>query len=125
MLPLKRISIDFLPFCFDPQTEVEGQKVPTSVRNLSRHKVLDISMGLNHTAVIVEPGHVYTFGRNIEGQLGIGNTKPQNNIMEVKSMPEESTVNVSYTLAYSVSSNEHVLRRGLSLRPPPLSKYLS
>ena len=78
--------------------------MPTSVRNLSRHKVLDISMGLNHTAVIVEPGHVYTFGRNIEGQLGIGNTKPQNNIMEVKSMPEESTVNVSYTLAYSVSS---------------------
>ena len=52
-------------------------------------------MGLNHTAVIVEPGHVYTFGRNIEGQLGIGNTKPQNNIMEVKSMPEGSTVNVS------------------------------
>lgn len=52
-------------------------------------------MGLNHTAVIVEPGHVYTFGRNIEGQLGIGNTKPQNNIMEVKSMPDGSTVNVS------------------------------
>ena len=78
------------------QTEVEGQKVPTSVRNLSRHKVLDISMGLNHTAVIVEPGHVYTFGRNIEGQLGIGNTKPQNNIMEVKAITEESTVNVRF-----------------------------
>ena len=66
------------------------------MRNLSRHKVLDISMGLNHTAVIVEPGHVYTFGRNIEGQLGIGNTKPQNNIMEVKAITEESTVNVRF-----------------------------
>ena len=43
---------------------IRGTKVPTSERNLSCHKVLDISMGLNHTAVIIEPRHVYTLGRN-------------------------------------------------------------
>lgn len=84
-----------MSFLFCPQTEVEGQKVPTSVR--LRQRVIDISMGRRHTAVIVEPGHVYTFGRNTEGQLGIEGTKPNNAPVLVKSM-EEKCIVVSYFL---------------------------
>ena len=65
------------------QTEIEGVKMFTSVRALARHRVIDISMHNYHSAVVVEPGHVYTFGRNTEGQLGTGNTRPQNAIIEV------------------------------------------
>ncbi len=66
------------------QTEIEGVKVFTLVRALARHRVVDVSMSSYHSAVVVEPGHVYTFGRNSEGQLGTGNTRPQNAPVEVK-----------------------------------------
>jgi NIMA (never in mitosis gene a)-related kinase len=64
--------------------------MPTSVR--LRQRVIDISMGRHHTAVIVEPGHVYTFGRNTEGQLGIEGTKPNNAPVLVKSMEDKCIV---------------------------------
>jgi NIMA (never in mitosis gene a)-related kinase len=50
-------------------------------------------MGTCHTAVIVEPGHIYTFGKNSEGQLGIADTKPSRAPVEVKAMLE-TVVNV-------------------------------
>jgi alpha-tubulin suppressor-like RCC1 family protein len=59
-------------------------KTFTVVRALARHRVLDVSLGLHHTSVLVEPGHVYTLGRNFEGQLGNGNTKPQAAPISVK-----------------------------------------
>ncbi|XP_064595853.1 serine/threonine-protein kinase Nek9-like [Liolophura sinensis] len=74
------------------KTEVEGKKIPTPVRALGRHRVIDVSMGPNHSAVLVEPGHVYTFGSNTEAQLGTGNTKPSNAPTEVKFL-SNSTVN--------------------------------
>ena len=77
------------------QTEIEGVKMFTLVRALARHRVIDISMHDYHSAVVVEPGHVYTFGRNTEGQLGTGNTRPQNAIIEVKIF-EEKTAFVSF-----------------------------
>ena len=77
------------------QTEVEGQKVPTMVRAL-RHRVIDVSMGKHHTAVILELGTVWAFGRNLEGQLGVGETKPVNAPVEVKSMAKENIVVIDY-----------------------------
>ena len=74
---------------FPCQTEVEGEKVFTLVRALARHRVLDVSLGPHHSAVVVEPGHVYTLGRNSEGQLGMGNNKPQNTAIEVKVFEEK------------------------------------
>ena len=52
-------------------------------------------MGDYHTAVIVEPGHIYTLGRNSEGQLGVGNTKPQNGPVEVQDF-EDHLASVSW-----------------------------
>ena len=76
------------------QTEVEGQLLFTLVKALARHRVIDIHMGLSHSAVVVEPGHVYTFGRNSEGQLGTGNCKPQYAPIAIKAF-EEKTAFVS------------------------------
>lgn len=47
---------------------------PSSVKGLSKHRVIDMSLGPTHSAVIVEGGRVVTFGRNTEGQLGCGST---------------------------------------------------
>lgn len=43
-------------------------------------------MGPYHTAVLVEGGTVITFGRNAEGQLGNGDNKPQQGLVQVKSL---------------------------------------
>ena len=90
--------------------DVEGVNTATPVRALARHKVLQVSMGADHTAVVVEPGHVITFGRNSEGQLGMGNNRPQGGIVEVKALSENRAVNrvqcgYRYTAA-STSANE-------------------
>ncbi|XP_048766980.2 uncharacterized protein LOC125674029 isoform X2 [Ostrea edulis] len=89
------------------KTEVEGATSPTPVRALARHRVLDISMGTCHTAVIVEPGHIYTFGKNSEGQLGIADMKPSRAPVEVKAMLETVRVQCGdhYTVC-STTSNE-------------------
>ena len=47
------------------------------MKAMSKHRVIDMALGPNHSAVLVEQGHVYTFGNNQEGQLGLGNTKPR------------------------------------------------
>ncbi|XP_053387860.1 uncharacterized protein LOC123541853 [Mercenaria mercenaria] len=100
------------------RTEVEGQKVPTSVR--LRQRVIDISMGRHHTAVIVEPGHVYTFGRNTEGQLGIEGTKPNNAPVLVKSMEEKCIVRVQCGDHYTVASTDQneIYYWGLRFKDP-------
>jgi NIMA (never in mitosis gene a)-related kinase len=72
------------------QTEVEGQKVPTPVKAIKG--VLDISMGATHTAVMVKPGQIYTFGRNLEGQLGAGNVKQISGYVEVKAMLDKTVI---------------------------------
>ncbi|XP_066264089.1 uncharacterized protein [Branchiostoma lanceolatum] len=68
------------------KVEVPGRKVPTVVRALTNHRAIDMAVGPHHTSVLVEPGKVYTFGRNMEGQLGTGHTKPRDAPMEVKDL---------------------------------------
>ncbi|XP_014670621.1 PREDICTED: uncharacterized protein LOC106811496 [Priapulus caudatus] len=70
------------------KTEVEGTKIPTVVKAL-KFRILDISMGLHHTAVLVEPGHVITFGNNTQAQLGHSNTKVHSHPMQVRSIEHE------------------------------------
>ena len=71
---------------FSLQAEVEGSKEPAVVRDLSRFIVTSVNMGVNHTVVLIEGGKVITFGRNIEGQLGSGDSKPQQGLVHVKSL---------------------------------------
>lgn len=54
---------------------------------------MDVALGPTHSAVLVEPGHVYTFGSNSLGELGSGNTKPRDAPAPVKQL-EDKTVTV-------------------------------
>ncbi|KAK7101348.1 hypothetical protein V1264_024139 [Littorina saxatilis] len=92
------------------KTEVEGRNVPTPVRALARHRVVAVAMGSHHSAVIVEAGHVYTFGRNTEGQLGTTNVKAFHAPVELKSLSHVSIHHVRCGDHYTVaSSRDHQL----------------
>ena len=47
-------------------------------------------MGAHHSAVVTDPGHVLTFGRNSEGQLGTGNARLHAAPFEVPIFQEKS-----------------------------------
>ena len=51
--------------------------VPTPIKELGKHRVINYSLGPTHSAFLVEAGHVYSFGRNTEGQLGVGDCMPR------------------------------------------------
>ena len=77
------------PAAVDLFQTVSGEKLFTLVKTLVHHKVVSLSMGAHHTAVVVEPGHVYMMGRNSEAQLGLGNTKQYSAPIEVKLFNEK------------------------------------
>ncbi|XP_059148769.1 uncharacterized protein LOC131935999 [Physella acuta] len=103
------------------KTEVDGKNVPTPVRSLARHRVVVVSMGANHTAVIVEPGHVITFGKNSEGQLGNLNSKPSAAPVEVKTLEQKAVNRVQCGEHYTVAgTKDHELYYwGLRYKMPP------
>ena len=71
--------------------QVDGKNVPTAVKVLSKHRVLDVSLGPAHSAALVEPGLVYTFGDNQYGQLACNNCKPRDVPAIVKALEEKTT----------------------------------
>ncbi|KAK3701599.1 hypothetical protein QZH41_019907 [Actinostola sp. cb2023] len=85
------------------KVQVEVKNTPTAVKALSRYHVMDVALGPTHSAVLVEPGHVYTFGSNSEGQLGSGNTKPRDAPAPVKQLEDKTVTMVhcgnSFTMA--------------------------
>ena len=54
---------------------VERSLVPTPVKVLSKHMVLDVSLGATHSVVLVDNGKVLSFGRKKEGQRGLEKAK--------------------------------------------------
>jgi NIMA (never in mitosis gene a)-related kinase len=64
--------------------QIDKVLVPTRVTSLGNVKVIDVSLGLTHTAVLTDTGKVITFGRNSDGQLGRGHTKHSPNPGYVK-----------------------------------------
>lgn len=70
---------------------MDGTNLPTAVKALSKHRVLDVSLGPAHSAALVEPGLVYTFGENQMGQLACGNCKPRDVPAIVKALEDKTT----------------------------------
>ncbi|XP_023209430.1 uncharacterized protein LOC111612447 [Centruroides sculpturatus] len=85
------------------KTEVEKQLVPTRLRWLHR-RVVSISMGATHTAILVEPGHIIMFGCNQYGQLGRGNVRKNSSPSVVKSMQDKVVTMVQCGNSYTVAS---------------------
>jgi Alpha-tubulin suppressor and related RCC1 domain-containing proteins len=87
------------------------------------YKVADVSLGPTHTAVLTESGHVVTFGRNAEGQLGRGHLRSSSSgPCMVKSMANR-VATVSSTLkcmpsGFVTSKREHT--QWLKSIPVPL-----
>lgn len=63
--------------------------MPQCVKALSRYKVRTISLGPHHSAALVDPHQLLTFGRNFEGQLGNGTAQPQHSIVDVKCLQDK------------------------------------
>ncbi|XP_018009884.1 serine/threonine-protein kinase Nek8-like [Hyalella azteca] len=75
-------------FNIKQKNDIKQALVPTRVRSIEC-RVVDVSMGPYHTAILKETGQIVTFGRNCEGQLGRGNCKPCTQPVLVKSMQEK------------------------------------
>jgi serine/threonine protein kinase len=55
-----------------------NQLKPIKIIGFNNEKVVAISCGAGHTLALTECGHVFSWGYNAFGQLGINNTKNQN-----------------------------------------------
>ncbi|XP_021939343.1 serine/threonine-protein kinase Nek8-like isoform X2 [Zootermopsis nevadensis] len=89
-------------FSFNFKGEVEKALTLNRVKGIS-YKVADISLGSTHTAVLTESGHVITFGRNAEGQLGRGHRRSASSgPMMVKSMADKCVTMVQCGPTYTV-----------------------
>ncbi len=56
----------------------DNQLIPIKVKSFNNERVVMISCGYYHSMVLTECGHVYSWGYNGYGQLGIGNTEESN-----------------------------------------------
>jgi alpha-tubulin suppressor-like RCC1 family protein len=56
----------------------DNQLKPIKVKGFNNERVLMISCGGYHSMALTECGHVYSWGSNYCGQLGIGNTEDSN-----------------------------------------------
>ncbi len=66
--------------------------MPIPLKDVGKHRVIDMALGPTHSAVVVEAGQVYTFGRNSEGQLCAGHCLPRNTPVHVKGLQAKPTV---------------------------------
>jgi hypothetical protein len=70
------------------------QLIPIKVKGFNNERVVMISCGWSHSMALTECGHVYSWGQNDCGQLGIGNTVNSNEPKFV-AVIDENKCNVS------------------------------
>ena len=75
--------------------------VPTPCASVQA-RVVDVAMSPYHTAVLTETGTLVTFGRNSDGQLGRGHSRPTTAPGSVKGMSDK-VVTVLHTIRTSKS----------------------
>ncbi len=76
------------------QLQVSHALVPTPLKDLGKHRVIDMAIGPTHSAVLVDSGRVITFGRNAEGQLGAGHITGSATPLVVKGLGDKAVVSV-------------------------------
>ena len=69
--------------------DTERALTPLCVKPLARYTVRALALGAYHTAALVDPHRLLTFGRNDEGQLGNGTTCPQQSLVGVKCLQDK------------------------------------
>lgn len=85
----------------------------TRIKGIS-YKVVDVSLGPTHTAVLTESGHVVTFGRNAEGQLGRGHLRSSSSGPRMVKSMADRVATVSSSLRCKPSGFSTLERNRLS-----------
>eukprot|EP00002_Diphylleia_rotans_P007162 TRINITY_DN1666_c0_g1_i3.p1 TRINITY_DN1666_c0_g1~~TRINITY_DN1666_c0_g1_i3.p1 ORF type:complete len:403 (+),score=74.74 TRINITY_DN1666_c0_g1_i3:72-1280(+) len=71
------------------------QSHPTLVETLKDKKIVRVSCGSNHTAVVTDKGELYTFGKGVDGQLGHGDIGNRSSPLPVKGLKDHKVVDVA------------------------------
>ena len=84
--------------------------VPILVIALAGLKIKVVSCGLLHTVIITEDNNLYSFGRNMEGQLGWGDDTPEESLPALVTVPGGLKVKAvscgeSHTVIITVDNN--------------------
>lgn len=76
--------------------------LPSPIESLSGVKIQSVSCGDTHTLVITDGGKVMSFGRNQNGQLGIGTIDDSYQPREVSSLNQEFVTAISCGAEHSI-----------------------
>ncbi|MFH9728506.1 RCC1 domain-containing protein [Streptomyces sp. NPDC017254] len=93
-------------------TESTATTRPVAVQSLNRVK--DVVAGCYHAAALREDGTVWTWGRNTDGQLGIGSTTDQNTPKKVPGLVDAVAVAIGcyHTVALTADGTVKAWGRG-------------
>ncbi|CAG0889811.1 unnamed protein product [Darwinula stevensoni] len=83
------------------QNEKEKALVPTPCASVQA-RVVDVAMSSYHTAVLTETGTLVTFGRNSDGQLGRGHSRPTTSPGSVKGMSDKVVTMIACGATFTV-----------------------
>ncbi|KAL4472586.1 hypothetical protein ABPG74_018535 [Tetrahymena malaccensis] len=98
------------------KAEIVNQKFPQQIDSLSKHQIVQFSLGSFHSAAITNNGRLFTWGRDSNGQLGYGQEKADVFPKEVQALSNTYIASVAcgegHTLA--LSKNNELFSWGLN-----------
>ena len=114
-------------FAKEQKMQVERSLIPTPVKVLTKHMVLDVSLGATHSVVLVDNGKVLAFGRKKEGQRGLVKSKgAEDENKDVSCIVSCGSIVACCELMTVVACDGHTLQviGSRQLFQLPLEKYL-